>query len=145
MNDQQLAPIEFEDATDEALKANILAFYSEHPEQTLKTLVCRAYSQISKEYVAIVTRGDLKVNLDKIKKLLDLKTIRFANADEMEKLGLVPGYVSPIDCKDMKIIGDTAIEKYQSYYDGGNRELVYRKNVNFPRDFNVTQLVDISQ
>ena len=145
MNDQQLEAIEFEDANDEALKTKILDFYREHPEQTLKTLVCRAYGRANKEYVALVTRGDLKVNLDKVIKLLDLKTIRFANADEMQKLGLSAGFVSPIDCKDMKIIGDTAIEKYQNYYDGGNRDLLYRKNVNYPRDFSVTHLIDLSQ
>jgi prolyl-tRNA synthetase len=140
---ESLPEIEFKDATDEELRSIILEFYQKHPEQTLKTLVCRAYGQTSKEYIALVTRGDRKVDLDKVCKIMGFKNIRLANNDEMQKLGLVAGYVSPIDCKSMKIIGDIAIEQYRSYYDGGNRELLYRRNVNYPRDFTVSKLLDI--
>ena len=146
MLDQQNTPasIVFEDATDKDLRVAIEKFYNDHPEQTLKTLVCRAYGQTKKEYIAIVTRGDKKVDLAKIRRILDLKNVRLANKDEMIKLGLAIGYVSPIDCHEIKILCDTAVEEYQSYYDGGNRELLYRKNVNFPRDFAAWKTASIS-
>src|SRR6266496_3733233 len=138
---ESLLEIEFKDATDEELRSTILEFYRTHPEQTLKTLVCRAYGNTSKEYIALVTRGDRKVDFEKLCSVLDFRNLRLANPDELRKLGLVAGYVSPVDCKNMAIIADTAIEQYRNYYDGGNRDLLYRKNVNCPRDFTVSQLL----
>jgi prolyl-tRNA editing enzyme YbaK/EbsC (Cys-tRNA(Pro) deacylase) len=146
MTDRQteLLPIEFEDATDEEVRERVLKFYRDHPELTLKTLVCRAYGYRSKEYIALVIRGDLSINMDKLCAAMKYKSVRLANPDEMKKLKLVVGYVSPLDCTGMKILGDKSITQYQAYYDGGNREFLYRKNVNYPRDFAVDELLDIA-
>jgi len=141
---EPLAEIEFHDATDEDLRATILEFYSDHPERTLKTLVCRAYLPNAKRYIAVVTRGDRKIDLTKLSSVMGYKNVRLANADEMKKLELTAGYVSPVDCAAFDIIGDKSIEEYRNYYDGGNRDLLYRKNVNYPRDFVVTNMLDIS-
>ncbi len=142
---QEYFPVEFEDAMDDNLRSRIVAFYKDHPELTLKTLVCRAYWQNQKEYMAVVIRGDLTVDFEKLKNELGLSNIRLASKDEMAKLGLVIGYVSPIDCTNMKVIGDFSIMKYANYYDGGNRDLLYRKNVNYPRDFRVWKMMNISR
>ncbi len=144
-DNQESLPIVFEDATDENVRSRILTFYKEHPEMTLKTLVCCAYRQSQKEYIAVVIRGDLTVDFDKLKNGLGLSKIRLASKDEMATLGLVTGYVSPIDCTNMKVIGDVSITKYCNYYDGGNRDLLYRKNVNYSRDFTVWKMMDISR
>lgn len=142
--ERDIAEIEFNDAAeDDQLRDEIATFYREHPERTLKTLVCRAYGPGSKEYIAIVTRGDRNVDFEKVSEALGYNNIRLANRDEMTKLGLAVGYVSPIDCKDMKVICDGEVERYQSYFDGGNRELLYRKNVNFPRDFKASKVLDL--
>lgn len=140
----KLAPLELDDASDETARSRILAFYRECPELTLKTLVCRAYSQNRKEYIAVVVRGDLNIDFEKLKKELGLSNIRLASKDEMSKLGLVVGYVSPIDCGTLRVIGDHSIKQFSSYYDGGNRMWLYRKNVNYPRDFAVSDMLDVS-
>jgi prolyl-tRNA editing enzyme YbaK/EbsC (Cys-tRNA(Pro) deacylase) len=140
-----LFPMGFEDATDEEVRERILRFYREHPELTLKTLVCRAYGYGNKEYVALVTRGDMSFDMDKLCAMKKYKSVRLANPEEMKKLNLVVGYVSPIDCAGMRILGDTSITEHENYYDGGNRELLYRKNVNYPRDFSVEELLPLAK
>ena len=99
------------------------------------------------EFIAIVLDGAHRTNLSKIKVHLGLKKIRFATQEELRCLGLVLGYVSPIDCANMniRIIGDWSITKNNNYYDGGNRERIYRKNVNFPRDFQVWKLLEVAE
>ncbi len=130
-------PIEVEREDDD-----ILAFYRDNPERTLKTLVCRAYSPSGKEYVALVTRGDLSADFDKVSRALGLTKLRLANPEELDRLDLVLGYVSPIDCTDLKIIVDPAVKVYDRYYDGANTPKGYRKNVNYPRDFQAWKVVD---
>lgn len=124
---------------------DILAFYRDEPERTLKTLVCRAYFPASKEYIALVTRGDRSADFDKLKQALSLKNIRLANPDEMKKLGLVVGYVSPLDCTELKVVVDPAVEEFDAYFDGANREAEYRKNVNYPRDFTAWKVLDFAR
>lgn len=131
--------IEVLDESDE-----ILGFYRDHPEQTLKTLVCRAYMPSGKEYVALVTRGDLKADLQRLARELGWSRLRLANPDEMARLGLVVGYVSPLDCGDLKIVVDPAITAHDSYYDGANEARRYRRNVNYPRDFTAWRVLDFA-
>jgi prolyl-tRNA synthetase len=139
------AEVEFQDANDEQIRADIEDFYRDHPELTLKTLICRAYSKTGKKYVALVLTGDKKVDFDVVTSQLGLQSIRLANPDEMRKLGLIAGFVSPIDCCHVEIVGDRSIERYASYYDGGNRVQVYRRNVNYPRDFKVSRMLNFSK
>jgi prolyl-tRNA editing enzyme YbaK/EbsC (Cys-tRNA(Pro) deacylase) len=133
-------PIEVLGESDE-----ILAFYRDHPEKTLKTLVCRTYAPGRKEYVALVTRGDLQADFGKLARELGLSKIRLANLDEMARLGLEVGYVSPLDCGDLKIVVDLAVETYDSYYDGANEPQRYRRNVNYPRDFQAWRVLDFAR
>lgn len=143
--EDELKQMEVEDATDMVIRRRIEEFYKAHPEKTLKTLVFKAYYMDSEEFIAVVIRGDRKVNLEKLKKYLNLTKIRFAQKDEMDKLGLVMGYISPIDCTMMKIIADSSIRENSNYYDGGNKPFLYRKNVNYPRDFSVYQMLKIGE
>lgn len=141
---QDLKHMEFEDATDESVRIRIEEFYKVHPEKTLKTLVFKAYYHDKTEFIAVVTRGDLKVNLDKLKQELSLVKIRFAMKEEMQNMNLTMGYVSPIDCTSIKVIGDKSITENENYYDGGNKLFLYRKNVNYPRDFEVWKMLDLN-
>ena len=143
-SNKDLKPIEFEDATDISVRNGIETFYKEHPEKTLKTLVFKAYNKDGEEFIAVVIRGDLKVNLDKLKQELGLAKIRFATKEEMQNVGLVMGYISPIDCNSIKVIGDKSIIENKNYYDGGNKLFLYRKNVNYPRDFKIWKILNIS-
>ncbi|MBI3413612.1 MAG: hypothetical protein HY051_06080 [Candidatus Aenigmarchaeota archaeon] len=143
-NKQVLNAMEFEDATNESVRGRIEEFYREHPEKTLKTLIFKAYGNDGEEFLAVVIRGDLRISFDRLKQELDLVKIRFATKEEMKKLGLTMGYISPIDCKSIKIIGDKSITENKNYYDGGNKPFLYRKNVNYPRDFQVWKMLDVS-
>ncbi len=142
-----LNPIEIVEATDDLTQEQIKQFYSLYPEKTLKTLIFKCYSVTEEEFIVFVLDGSRKVDISKIKVFLGLKKVRFASVEELINLGLVPGYISPIDCtnKGMKVIGDVSITKNYNYYDGGNKEKRYRKNVNFPRDFQVWKLLEIGQ
>ncbi len=139
-----LKNLELEDATDEFARKKIEDFYIKCPEKTLKTLVLKIYWKEREEFIAVVIRGDLRLDLSRLKSELGFVKARFASKEEMQNFGLVIGYVSPIDCSSIKVIGDKSIIEGKDYYDGGNRLYFYRKNVNYPRDFEVWKLLDVS-
>lgn len=137
---QDMPPIEVMDESEEVLR-----IYRETPEMTLKTLVCRAYWPGSKSYLALVTIGSQSADFVRIERTLGLRSIRLATAEEMRKLGLVTGFVSPIECVTMKIVVDPLVAENTGYYDGANSQGRYRRNVSFPRDFQAWKVFDFAR
>jgi len=110
-------------------------------KQILKSIVYVADGEI----VAVVIRGDLKVNEAKLGNILMAKHLRFANSDEIRSAGLIPGFISPVGAADIRWVGDNSIEHGRNYVAGGNKADLHFRNINFPRDFTIEQLVDIAE
>jgi prolyl-tRNA synthetase len=97
------------------------------------------------ELVFIVIRGDIEVNEVKLKNALGCVELRLATEAEVIKAGLVAGAASPIDIKGVKIIADDSIASGTNFVAGANKPETHFRNVNYPRDFKATLVVDIAQ
>lgn len=115
-------------------------FLNVTPDQTLKSLCYSADSQL----IMVCIRGDLTVNEIKLKQTLNAKELRVASNTEIEQLGFSLGSISPVGIDNMTIIGDESITTRRNFTAGGNKSETHLKNVNYPRDFNVSQITDIS-
>jgi prolyl-tRNA synthetase len=115
------------------------SFLNIDSSQLLKTVIYKADDEI----VLAVIRGDLKINEVKLFNNLKCKTLRLAADEEVEKAGLVAGFVSPVGIKNIKIIADRSIKIGKNFVAGGNKVDVHLKNVNYPRDFTVTMITDL--
>jgi prolyl-tRNA synthetase len=110
------------------------------PHQTLKAVFYSA----DDELVFIVIRGDIEVNETKLRNLLKCAELRLATEAEVKAAGLVAGAASPVGLKGMKIIADDSITLGSNYVAGANKPDIHLKNVNYPRDFEVSIMADIA-
>jgi prolyl-tRNA synthetase len=102
------------------------------------------FYSIDKQIIIALIRGDLEVNEIKLKKALHASEIRIANDEEVKKAGLVVGSTSPIGLSGIKIIADESITSGTNFVAGANKQGYHFANVNYPRDFSVDILADIT-
>ncbi|MGI6643803.1 MAG: proline--tRNA ligase [Bacillota bacterium] len=115
-------------------------FLSVDPRETIKTMVYMAKDNA----VMVVIRGDLDVNENKLANHLKVSEIRFAERDELESLGLVQGYMSPVGICGMKVVSDDSLLDTRGYVAGANEKDFHLKCVVPGRDFQVDLTADIA-
>ncbi len=109
----------------------------------VKTIKAVFYS-CSGEVLVVVIRGDLEVNEVKLGKAVGKADLRLATPEEVKDAGLVSGSASPVGLKGCKVIADDSIELGRNFVAGANKHDHHLLNVNFPRDFAVDVVADIS-
>jgi prolyl-tRNA synthetase len=108
--------------------------------QTLKAVFYSADGAL----VFVVIRGDLEVNETKLRNLLKASELRLATEAEVSAAGLVAGAASPVGLKGVKVIADDSITMGSNFVAGANKQDTHLKNVNYPRDFEVSIMADIA-
>lgn len=97
------------------------------------------------ELIFTLIRGDLEVNESKLVRVLGSSDLEAASEEDIQKVGAVPGYASPIGLEDkVTIIVDRSIAESTNLVAGANKEGYHLKNVNYPRDFKADKEVDIA-
>ncbi len=106
----------------------------------LKTVV---YEVEEEGFVGILIRGDLNVNDTKLENYFK-KKLRSASPAQLKELGLVQGFISPVNNPaDISFIADNSIKSVVNFVTGANalnKDLV---NVNQGRDFQVKDFADL--
>ncbi len=108
--------------------------------QTLKVVFYAADGEV----VFALIRGDLEVNEIKLKNTLKCTELRLATDDELVNKGLVAGYASPIGISEVKVVADDSVTLGTNFVVGANKTDAHFKNANYPRDFKVDIMADIS-
>ncbi len=85
------------------------------------------------EVVAVVLPGDRDANDAKLRKLLDVADIRFADEADFQRAGGAAGFVGPAGLKARVVIDSSVGER--GYISGGNRKDVHLRDVVAGRDF----------
>ena len=110
------------------------------PDQIIKTIIYIA----DDKPVAACVRGDREVHEGKVRKLLNVKSIRLANSTEIEALtGSPVGFSGPVNLPHVRILVDADIALGKDFVTGANQKDKHLKNVNFDRDFKADRLDDI--
>ncbi len=95
--------------------------------------------------IAVILRGDKDVNELKLKRALKVKELRLAEDEEIFTLtGQPVGYLSPIGI-GIPVYADFSVIPMVNFVTGAGKEDYHLINVNWGRDFNVTDFVDISE
>ncbi|MRR29030.1 proline--tRNA ligase, partial [bacterium] len=137
-------------ATPECSSIADLAAYLKVPaSKTAKAVFFTADVQdetgtIRQEFVFCVVRGDMEVNETKISNLLKAKELRPATDEEIIRTGAVPGYASPVGLKKVRVIVDELIPLSANLVSGANEKGYHLLNVNYGRDFEATEIADIT-
>jgi prolyl-tRNA synthetase len=96
----------------------------------LKTLLLRSKDGL----VAVVLPGDREANEPKLRKLLEVANLQFANDADFAAVGGVAGYVGPIGLRKARVLVDVSVEA-RPYVAGANKKDTHLKDVLPGRDF----------
>ena len=136
------APLATEDVATPGMKSieEVAGFLKIPRKKTLKAVFYIAGANL----VFALIRGDLDVNETKLRNLFKGAELRLATDEEIRGAGIEPGYASPIGIKGVKVIADHSITNGSNFVAGANRRDTHIRNVNYPRDFAVDTMTDIS-
>ncbi len=93
-------------------------------------------------YKMILLKGNSKINIFKLEKILKNNKIEFPSDYELEKIGTYPLSIGPIG-STMEIIADNEIKSMTNAVCGANKKGYYYINVNPGIDFKISRYVDI--
>jgi len=82
-----------------------------------------------------LVRGDHELNLIKVQNALNCLTVEMMNDEASQKLGLVAGYMGPVELnKEIRILADTTVMGMKNAVVGGNKEDVHLQHFCAKRD-----------
>lgn len=112
----------------------VTKFLNVPANKLIKTLCYQA----DEELIAVLIRGDRKVNEIKLKNTLGCVFLELASDSEVNRvMGASPGSVGPIGLKNIKILADYEVSGMINAVCGANKDDYHTKNVNPGRDFKI--------
>ncbi|MDM8527538.1 proline--tRNA ligase [Anaerolineales bacterium HSG24] len=130
--------------------AEVADFLGVPQTKTVKAVFYVAHNK-TRDFIFVVIRGDLPVNEVKLGNALGGLLFEAATEDEIEAVGAVPGYASPIGlAKDLGngrkliIVADDSAVNFPNLVGGANKIEYHVKNVNARRDFEPDIIADIA-
>jgi prolyl-tRNA synthetase len=113
--------------------ADVAAFLDLQPENTGKAVF---YRQPDGTLIFAIIRGDIEVNEIKLKNHLRTPHLEFANDEEIQAVGAVPGYASllGVATDKLRIIVDPSARHSSNLVVGANEQDYHFINFNFERD-----------
>lgn len=111
------------------------------PDRTAK-IVFMATSD--ERLVVAVVRGDTSLNEAKLANVVGAPELRPMTGEEIEKIGCVPGYASPIGVGERAIVVvDEVVARSRNLVSGANEEGWHLLNVNVGRDYQPDHVADL--
>ena len=96
------------------------------------------------DIIIVAIRGDLEVNEIKLKNFLGVSELDMATDDQVKAAGLVAGYASPLGLEGIRRIADDSVQLGNNFVVGANKPNAHLVNANYPRDFQVDDILDIA-
>ena len=116
-------------------------FLGAPPENILKLLVYIVDGQP----VAVAIRGDREVEETKLKQFFRGKEVRLATDEEIERFtGQPKGFLSPIGL-EIPVYADYSVIPMGNFVAGAGEKDYHLKNVNWGRDFEVKEFIDVAE
>ncbi len=94
-------------------------------------------------FLFVVTRGDMEVSETKLARLVGARSLQTATIEDIQAVGAVPGYASPVGLKGVRVVVDDLVPRSRNLVAGANREGYHLLNVNYGRDFVADLVGDI--
>lgn len=119
---------------------DVAKFLGVDTKKIVKTLV---YILSDGTAIAVLIRGDRELNETKLINHFNVLDARLATSKELEKMGIVEGFVGPIGL-DIPVYADVSVKDLHNFVVGANEKDYHYINVNIPRDFKPIEFVDFS-
>ena len=116
--------------------------------QTAKAVFMTATMLVNNEktenVVMAIVRGDKELDENKLLRVINAMKIRPSTDSEIESIGAVPGFASPVGLKDALIVVDDLVPDSPNLVAGANEVDFHFRNVNYQRDFQAQIIADIT-
>ena len=133
---EEMAPRERVETPNQRTIGQITEFLGVPPTRLVKSLIYRAGERV----VAALVRGDRELSEDKLKALLGVSKVQMADPATIERVSGAPvGFAGPVGIKEAEIIADDELRGERNFVTGGNEVDLHLRNVNWGRDFEVSQ------
>ena len=111
---------------------DVAKFVGVPKEKTVKALLLKEILKNETKYYLALIRGDLEVNDIKVKNVSGATMeLEMMNEEDIQKFGLVSGYVGSFEKKDgLTVILDETVKYMRNFVVGGNKERYHYINVN---------------
>ena len=104
------------------------------------------YADPEGNLIFALVRGDFEVNECKLKNVLGISEMSFANDEQILRAGAVPGFASPVglDASKIKLVIDRSVAGTSNLVVGANEADWHYRNFNFGRDLKDGLVADIA-
>ncbi|MEE2658930.1 MAG: proline--tRNA ligase [Candidatus Latescibacterota bacterium] len=100
----------------------------------------------SEKLILAMIRGDMEVNEVKLANVVGALSLRPAQEQEIQAVGSVAGYASPIDIADgTLIVADDSVSSSANLVTGANEPGFHVRNSNYDRDYSAEIIADIAE
>ncbi len=124
-SDEEAKSIELVETPNTWSIEDVAAFFNIPTSRTVKAIVLKeSFGENDKYYMALI-RGDYEVNTIKVKNLVNAAVeLEMINDSDMEKLGLVKGFIGPVGLnnENIKIVMDESIKFMKNFTLGPNKK-----------------------
>ena len=139
-SDAEMLPLE-EVVTPNASTIQGVADFLDVPlSETAKAVFFMAGEQ----FVFVVIRGDLEVNETKLRNALQVSDLVPATVEQIQAIGAVAGYASPIGVHDATVVVDESVANARNLVAGANKEGFHVRNSNVGRDYEADIVADVA-
>jgi prolyl-tRNA synthetase len=119
---------------------DIAKFFKVSLSKLIKTIIYIA----DNTPIVVLVRGDHKINEEKLKTLLSVNKLFFADEKTIYSItNTTIGFIGPIGLKNIKIIADLSVINIQNAIAGSNKKNYHIKNINYIRDYKADIVADI--
>ena len=134
------APLTKVDTPRQCTVEDVTAFLGVGAERLIKTLLYVA----DDAPVAVLLRGDRTLNALKLQHALGATVLDMATPDVIQKVTGAPvGFAGPVGLKGVRIVADWEVPGVVDGVTGANEKDVHYKGVQYGRDFQAAELVDL--
>ena len=91
----------------------------------------------TKELALVLVRGDREVNDVKVQNALNTSEVFLTLASDKDILdsGTIPGFIGPVNLKNVRLLVDTEVTKMKNFVTGANEKDTHYINTNYGSDF----------
>jgi len=135
-------PLEEVNTPDQKTIDQISDFLKVEKNKIVKSLLFRS----KKGFVLALIRGDLEINIAKLKVCVSDQTLELAQPEDvLNEFGIPIGFIGPVglDKENAKVIADMSVKGLKNFVTGAMKQDKHFINTNLDRDFTVDMFNDI--
>lgn len=145
---EEKAPMELVNTPSTRTIADLANYLSISPQKTAKAVFMMVTFlergvKVEKPVMAVI-RGDQELDEKKLLSALNAISLKPASDSEIEAIGAVPGFASPVGLTDGIVVVDSLIPESANLVAGANQVDFHYRNVNYGRDYNADLIADLT-